>query len=189
MSGRAIRQAVVEAIQERLSLNDHEVGLQPAGRPPHTAGMIYVAVHAGSWRELSSFDGHYADHQHAVNVTISVRAGHVPEDRWGRETLNTVEDGLEKWAEEILAAVHNQHSVMNDANTILESATDEFGEPLRFTGAGEPQERPPSWWGAGLEHQHTQSRQPHPSKILGFSQTLTFDGARRTRLTSEQGWP
>lgn len=190
MSGRALRLAVKQEIQERLLLSDAEIDVTDGPEPHPSAPQIFVAVHPGPWLELSSYEGNYSDHDYSVKVTTSVRSGHVPNDRWGKEVINASSDGLEMWALEIIAIIHNNWELVTvTANGILQSNTDEFAEPLRFRPSAEPKRQYGAWWTAGMEHQQSKTQNPHNTKPAGFSQTLLFAGARRTRLTEEQGWP
>jgi len=163
----ALTHAVAEYLQKHAGFNTGEVGVHGRGRPPASAGMVYAAVHAGDW--MSGGPGHNLDLKVAVSVTLSVKLGQIPLDRWQYSGSYSADDGLEIISLLVLKCLHQRYDVITLANTKLSNGVSPFMEPLSFVRSGEPQEREAQWWSGSV----TQSKGP-----LGLSRTLQFSGAR-----------
>jgi len=153
-----------------LSLDAKTCDEQPDGQPPPNAGQIYVSVHEGSWTNTQD---ECLDEYCGVNVTVTLRAGFTPQDRKAL-TLNR---RLRVIRAQIRAAVHNNYTLMNLANTKLVSdfghADNGFIEPLRFRNAGKIDVKGPDWFWADADTKGTPAS--------GVACTLVFERARRVQ--------
>ncbi len=163
----ALNQAVAEWLKEDLGLSDGEVGVNSRGRPPASAGMVYVAVHGGDWS--NGMPGSQLDLHVGLSVTVSVKLGHVSMDRWQHVGTVESETGLDMISVRVVKSLHDKYGVIALANEKLDDGDTPYMEPLRFVRSGEPQDRDANWWSGSV----TKSQGP-----LGLSRTMQFTGAR-----------
>ncbi len=164
----ALQVAAVDWIRNRLGLETGEIDAMQGGRPPAVAGLVYVAVHAGPWQSIND-QGYVLDEDIGLQVTVSVRAGSLPIDRWEKPGTTDHARGLDVVATRVIGAVHLQYGLIELANSKIELNVNKFIEPLRFRRAEPPADRSADWWGG--------SRTNHQGYV-GMSRSLLFTGAR-----------
>lgn len=181
MSGSAYRLAIRNQLRTALGLGAHECDLTPGPEPHPRAGHTFIAIHPGGWATRQPSDN-YLDEVIGVLVTISLKAGRYPKDRWGPTVTGNSSDvdlpPFELIARRIIAETHLSHTLRTAANDLIANDSSGFVEPMRFMrAAGPPQDRPPEWWSV--------TNQQKNSQPAGMSQTLVFDGARRIQTVAE----
>lgn len=135
------------------------------GRPLPHHGEAFIAVHPGTWS--NQYD-EGIEEEFGVNLTVSVKGGKTPLDRWGPELMENASTGLDKVLEVVRVMVHSNYTIMTAANTIITASANGFIRPLYFRDGGTPQPKGGSWWSArGKE------------EFGGLAQTLRFAGAMR----------
>jgi len=80
MSTGIILQQVRNHLRSAMSLDVDQCGIQPGGRPPHSAGELYVAVDDGG---TTSDARNHLHEQYRIEVAVWRRAGQHPADRLG----------------------------------------------------------------------------------------------------------
>ena len=175
MSMSALLQAVQNQLVAELNYVKHrDVDVMPPpGRPPAMAGERFVAV----WgRKVSRHQNRALDERYEVRITVSMRGGQVPWDRWGSGLWLRATEGLEAVVRPIVAQIHgagaNGIALLNAANQLLLGSTDKFlsGVPLLFREEIGPEPKAPRWWGAG------------EGTWAGIASTLVFGEAQRIQL-------
>jgi hypothetical protein len=174
--------ALLTAVQDRLigRLNyikhkDIDV-VPPPGRPTAMAGEKFVSI----WgRKTTRRQVRGLDERYEVRITVSMRGGQVPWDRWGNGLWLRAASGLEEVVRPIVAEIHgageNGIALLNAANALLLNQTDRFlsGVPLLFQAEIGPEPKAPRWWGATSDS---------GDSWAGISSTLVFAEAQRIQL-------
>lgn len=148
-----------------------EVGFD--GMPHPRAGQVFVAVHPGS--VSNEADTHLAE-RYTVYVTLTMRAGHLPQDREGSQLMALASTGLYARAEAIRTLLHMNEAVRSDANTTIGVGDNGFTETIRYQSMDSPQLKGPDWFGA---------EDPSDGPV-GLAIQLTFGGAMRYQVIEEQ---
>ncbi len=178
MSQRSYMLAIRDHLQNLFGLDGDSIDVQFDAAPEPIAGQLAISVHPGTWTGQS---GDYdLDETFSVSVTVSMRLGAVPQDRWGTDVLDLAITGLEATLRQINAAIHKSYFVMNMANSVYLGlntlpSLGIFCEPLQFVDGGRPELKGPDWFGSAdyqSEHGEIWARS-------GVAQTLTFSRARR----------
>jgi len=176
MSQRCLHLAVRDDLRTWLPANTTDLFPVPTdqieigfdGRPLPAQAEISVMIHPARWS--NQYD-EGIEEIHGTNITVSVKGGKVPLDRWGPELMMKAAAGLDFVLEKIKAHVHSNYDIMNAANTLINSTlgtSNGFVRPLFFRDGGSPQPKGGSWWTArGKE------------RMGGLAQTLRFDDAQR----------
>lgn len=149
------------------------------GQPPPMAGQVFVAVHPGAVR--SDHDLSLRETV-ALDLTLSMKTGGLPVDRYGEQSVVLATTGIYARAEAIRALLHMNYTVLNDANAgqsySIGASDNGFVEPLKFLSMTPPQERGPEWfWG------ESEFSGDAPA---GLSITLSFGNAVRVQVIEEQ---
>lgn len=170
MSANAIILGTVDFLRDPtngLGLTASECDEQPDGQPPPSMGQLYYAVSEGEWTCDTT---EYLGESYGIEVTITVRAGVAPADRYGVMLKRTLRD----LAAKVRAAIHGNDLLRLAANKHIENdsvTVNGFVEPLRFKSAARIQVRGQDWfWAEGYEGSSPPS---------GLSITLTFGQAIR----------
>lgn len=187
MSGSAYRLAIRDRLRTQLGLTTGECDLTRGPEPHPSAGHTFIAIHQGSWSTRQPSDN-YLDEVIGVHVTISLKAGRYPGDRWGTTLAGNSSDAdlppFELIARRIIAQIHLNHTLRGEANDNIANDSAGFIEPLRFLrAAGPPRNQMPEWWSATPPARRGQ--RPTAVTPAGMSQTLIFDGARRIQAQAE----
>jgi hypothetical protein len=186
MSQRALTLAVVQRLQEKLGLDRTGCDVRPPpGKPIAMAGQTFISVVDGSG---SANDLDYGlDEYCGVEVTVSVRAGWVPDDRAGTDLIEAGNEspetqGLNALCEKVRAVLHMDYrTILVLANSIIGAGVaNGFFEPLRLRAPGKVQERHADWFSA------TEAENDNGTLNVGYSRTLGFAGARRIQEVSSQ---
>jgi hypothetical protein len=183
MSQLALRAAIRDAIRTEYSLKDCQCMVMDAdGQPPQSASPLFVAVHPGAWRRASQWKGGpLFDEELGFRVTVSVQNSGVQPQNYGEwylqnaVPLGTCGAGLESFCRAIAVFLHDNDSIMCG----LETATGNEGQysgGVFFQDGGMAVERTADWW-----RSNPASKTSNPP--IGLSQTMTFDGVRRTQLS------
>jgi hypothetical protein len=157
-----------------LSLGTDQCDEQPDGQPPPTAKYPYYAVHEGDW---SNDQTEYLNETYGFEVTITIRAGVAPVDRYAV----VLKRELWQLAAQLRAKIHGNDLLRIKANTFIDGqgvTVNGFVEPLRFRSAGKVQPRDQAWFWAD----DYKGNSP-PS---GLSITLVFGGAVRAQMIEGQ---
>lgn len=145
------------------------------GQPPPMAGQVFVAVHPGS---ITSQSDQAMDEYYDLTVTLSMRLGQFPVDRWGERSLILSDTGLYARAEAIRALLHMNYPVQDAANAIIGAQDNGFVETIRYLGMGALREQGPDWWWAESEQQ--------TEAPVGLSVEIRLGKARRVQVVEEQ---
>ena len=173
MSLSAVCLAARDRIRSYLSLGEDSCEVGFDGQPKPMAGQLYVAVHPASW---TGTDNDYElEEIIAVNVTVTMRLGSSPKDRWGVAVWTKQDDGLDAVCRKVIVALHmNYADVMNVANTTyITTARDGFYHPLKFRDGGLPRYVDHHWFSAAEPESQYQVAE------AGVAQTLTFGALAR----------
>lgn len=177
---RALLLAVSAKIQTVTGLGEKNVGVQEDGQPPAFSGELYIAVHPGEFSNAPDDDaGETAlNETYSVEVTISRRAGFLPQDRVGAQVITLASTGLYARAEAIRVGLHMQYDYIigagaNTANTLIGASENGFIKPLKFRRCSRPLRKGPDWFGA------------EKSSAGGKALVLSFDGAHRVQVLEE----
>lgn len=135
------------------------------GRPLPHHGENFIAVHPGGWR--NSYD-EGIEELFDLNLTVSVKGGKVPLDRWGPELMENASTGLSKIVEKLRVMVHSNYTILSDANTIITASANGFITPPFFRDGGQPQPKSGKWWSARGKEEWG-----------GLAQTLRFSDIQR----------
>ncbi|HUT88741.1 MAG TPA: hypothetical protein VMY37_04550 [Thermoguttaceae bacterium] len=137
MSLSALLTAVRNQVRNQLKLEKLECGCQLDGHPPPSFGGRYVAVHPTGWGPGDSQIDHGLDEVYRVTCTITMRTPVVPKDRMMDELFLKALSGMETLAREIIAHVHQNYTVMNEANSLI-AGDDKLIQPLFWDGCDVP---------------------------------------------------
>ena len=170
--------AVRDQLLNVLSLTADSCETMFDGQPKPSCGELFVSVHPGSWTPSPSGD-YDLDERFSVCVTVTMRLGAVPQDRWGPNLLDLINTGLEAVLRQIIGAIHKQESVRNAANTVygLTPPLAGFCEDIELVDGGRPDPKGPDWFSAEADPADMATVFAHS----GVAQTLTFGKARRVQ--------
>jgi hypothetical protein len=150
MSLAALALATRDTIQTvtGLDANSCEVGFD--GQPKPGAGQVYYAIHCPGWNGISGdFDLHES---YQVAVTITLRMGWAPQDRWGIEVWLAANTGLDALVRQVIVACHKNYKLINSANAgkdySIGVGSAGFVTPLWFLSAGAVQLKGAKWFSA-----------------------------------------
>jgi len=174
MSQAALLEAVRDRLIKQLKYVLHkDIDILPSGKPAPIAGQRFVSV----WGRKRSTKEHRAlDERYEVKITVSLRGGNVPWDRWGDGIWLKALRGMESSVREIVAVIHGSGddgiSLLAAANDLIGPTSNKFltGVPLIFSGEQGPDPRGASWWGKPDEN------------WAGIVSTLTWGEAQRIQL-------
>lgn len=190
----ALETAVLDALRTATDADPAGLGYTSAfsgrsvdGRPAPLCGEYYAAVwHDGS-RQAGRGVLTSLDEVHGVYVTLTVRTGRLPWDRWAE-----LRDRLESLANAVQRLVHSDawgYRIVGAANTLAgyrdagtpgaNVAAAGFAEPLRWEGtdAVSPE---------GPDHFHADLSRPSAADV-GLSQRVRFGGCRRVQAIITAG--
>ena len=156
-----------------IPIEQIEVGFD--GRPLPAQAEVSVMIWPASWS--NNYD-EGIEEVIAVNITVSFKGGKTPTDRWGTELVTKTLAGLEFVVEKIRARVHSNYSIMNTANTTINTElgmSNGFYRPLFLRDGGMPQQKGGSWWSASGKEQ-----------LGGLSQTIRMGEAMRAQTIESQ---
>ena len=175
--------------QGGLGLTEAECDLRPDGEPPAIAGERYVAIHEGEW---TATDEECLHEYYGVDVTVTFRAGRVPDDRAGTALMGgPTGRSLARLCRQIVALVHKdpgprsdtdsqEYAIVARANALIDRENDGVASngiqvPLRLGSADHTQWVGPDWFKSPTESRHS-----------GLARTLHFVGAERWQKIEEQ---
>lgn len=145
------------------------------GRPLPAQAEVFVAIWPAGWS--NQYDEGIEEIL-GCNITVSIKGGKVPLDRWGPEMMVKAAAGLDFVLEKVRARVHSNYVIMNAANTTINSSlgtSNGFIRPLYFRDGGSPMPKPGSWWtGRGKE------------PFAGLAQTQRYGDAQRDQTIESQ---
>jgi len=133
------------------------------GKPPPISGDVFLSVHPGVVSE-TNVEGRATSYQYSV--TLSMKLGAFPVDRWGPEAVAKVTTGFYQRADAIAALLHRNLNVFAQANEIIGEDANGFTECQRFLGYGLLQQQGPDWWWA--------EDQPAGQAPVGLSLEIRF---------------
>lgn len=155
-----------------LGLKVADCDMTSGGKPAPRCGKVFYGIHQGGCNATQAGS---LEEYHALDVTITIRLDG-PMDRVGADKINDAELGLNRKLHELKTFMtRKQHVVMNAANDMLADDVSGFVEPLRFLGAGSPEERGAEWFAS------------EDDSACGLSVTLHFGEAMRLHEISQAG--
>lgn len=188
MSAAALSQAVRDTLIARIAINGAaltedtcEIGF--TGQPKPASGQYYFAIHMASWapgRVVGESDWDLTE-DISVSVTVTLKLGDTPEDRYGIAVWVKQTTGLDALVRSVIAVIHQNQAVRALANTSplyglsLDGVTAGFHTTTVLTGAQPPQFRDWKWFTAGLPKEAVL---PEEMAQAGVSQTVTFKASR-----------
>jgi len=178
MSGTLVRAAVRDLIRLHLRIQERQCQVtDDPGNAPPDASQLFIAVHPGRWRRWGAWKlGPTFDEEFACRVTVSVKAGAIQPQWWGELILQKTEPitscgaGIEAVCREIALFLHDNNDLVCNLNT--EIGATQFTGGLFWADGGEATQRTASWWRSPADKN---------SPPVGLSQTMYFDGLRRTQ--------
>lgn len=172
MSWGVLCNAVVSRLQSQLKCDRDIVALGFDGEPDPVCGELFIRVHPGYWRAITS-EG--LAEEYGVNVTVTRRLGVAPPDRLGEAVwMGTVnaDESLEATVRRVVIALHKDvagDAIINAANAILGDDVNGFVEPLELQDPGQPMLKGADWF-------HAEGAADPP---CGVAWTIGFGGATR----------
>ena len=145
------------------------------GQPPPGCGEAFVAVHEGDWSNQATYDEGREDFI-GVEITVTRRTAFAPQDR-AVIALCDAADALDQICDQVVAIVHGNYGIMNNANTTLGGSVNGFVRPLFFRNAGKSAPKGPDWFSASAEGHRVE---------VGVARTLSFGGAQRVQHIESQ---
>lgn len=171
MSLAVLAQAVRDTLQTAFSLTASSCEVSFDGQPKPSAGELYLAVHPGAWTKA---EGDYdLDEEYTIGVTVTIRMGFAPKDRWGIEVWAASTDGLDKRVRQVIVAVHHNQAIRQLASTRLFQGEKYFVTPLQLLRVDPPKLQNWSWFSASPPEREGQIAES------GVSQTVWFGKCRR----------
>lgn len=174
MSQAAMCMAVRDKLQTVFGLDADSCEVGFDGQPKPACGELYVAVHPLSWSGISG-DWDLGE-EYGVGVTLTMRMGVAPKDRWGIAVWLLEEGGMEQRIRQTRAAIHHNQEVRIAANAFLGEGGGGFMlTPLQILRVDPPKVQGPSWFSADP---------PQSDKHVaecGVSQMLTFGKCQRVQ--------
>ena len=185
MSMQALLVAVTDRVRRQLGYTAEQCAVRPDGAPDPASGEVFVAVHPLGFRNTD--DGaHRLDEEVEVGVTLTMRSGWLPVDRFGPELVAKDNTGLYARAEAIRALCHMDYTAINNANTAIGAGENGFVEPLKFRSCSAVRPQLPVWFSAEGTSLNERQVKSHVDATCGMSVELTFGGARRVQTLEEQ---
>lgn len=145
MSLAILLEATKTHLLNEVSFTDaNNLGIEPDGMPPHAAGKHYVAIDEGNIRQESN-NAEFINEVFEISVYVCRRPMEIPNRRQGQLYLKTsvyqaTQKTLEQMERPVIAALHGNWSLMNDANTLggFPNATDGdvYQSPWMYRGRG-----------------------------------------------------
>lgn len=143
----------------------------PDGRPPPGMGELFISIHPGGFRGVSS---EYLHCIHSINITINIKIEGSTDDKVGLQNVVLPYRGIEEIAQLLVESIHDNYLILQMANSILGSNVNGFIEPLRFNNSSPPRIVGSDWFST------------EKSNKSGIIQTLTFGDAVRIQYSSFQ---
>lgn len=165
--------AVREAISSlfKADADSCEVGFD--GKPKPMCGARYFAVHPMGWNGISG-DWDLGE-EYSIGVTVTLRTGFAPKDRWGIALWLAQDGGMETTIRQIVAEIHHSQSVRLAMNEELDGAgSGNFLTPLQLLRIENPVVRNHTWFDAEV---------PEDGRVAesGVSQTIVFGKCQRVQ--------
>lgn len=182
MSSILVMNAVRNMLRSHLGVPDHQCRVvdNPGNAPPD-AGPVFIGVHPGRWRRWGGWrQGPTLDEENGCRVTVTVKAGAIQPQLYGELILQrgcaigSCGVGIESLCREIAVYLHGNEKLLCALNTGVGGK--QFTGGLFWADGGEAVDRGAAWW-------RCPSSKADPS--IGMSQTVQFDGLRRTQETGE----
>lgn len=143
-----------DRLRNKLNLDEHHCEVQPDGKPPAFSGQVYVAVHPGELT-LVPPDAEAWLASVGICVTVTMKAGKLPADRFGTDLVALVSDSaapaamaITQLSEKVAKFLHLSYTALENALAYLEPNTQGFTEPLRMQSLGRPAAKGPDWFGS-----------------------------------------
>lgn len=182
MSQAALALATRDVLQQLLDMDSDscEVGFPP-GKPKPSCGETYVAVWPGAWKGIS--DDYDLREEFVINVTLTVRLGEPPLDRWGIAVWAAQNIGFQSLLRRIVTAVHQNQLLRLAANVCIGqeygTVPDILYKPLWFLDGGTAEPKGADWFGASVPA--IDDPMVIPQVECGVAQTLVFGKSERSQ--------
>jgi hypothetical protein len=179
MSAEAAASAIRSHLRKALALSEDECDVEESGQPPAMAGSRYVAIQVQPTFPRDQPENAFAE-LYQCTITVTVRAQDHPADMHGTEVIHVGKPGLVKLGREIAIEMHaSRYTIMGLMNTLLDSGSQPFIEPLEWAGNNpDPDPVDPSWFGSDTDDPSFTSRNP-----AGYKLDLNFSGLYRIQST------
>lgn len=162
-------------------LLDAQIDVRGDGRPPASVGQEYIAIYPTEWAPGPSNNQEHIglDEVYGFAITLTRRAGYVPDDRITTEIVMTkahtgtandeTKDMHERMREILTHTVPYRYAIRQTEGETL--------EPFRWLGCDPwPQRVGPDWFSAESDDQNAH----------GFTWTARFGGARRLAKINDE---
>lgn len=180
MSQAAVMMAVRAKLQSVFSLDSNSCEIGFDGAPKPMAGEFYVAIHPMAWSGLGDEDWALGE-EYTVGVTLTMRMGVAPKDRWGIAIWLANPDGgagMEARVRTTITAIHHNQDIRLAANALISGgASGKIMTPLQLMPSGIqlPKVQVPSWFSAAPPETE------HGMPECGVSQTIIFGKCQRVQ--------
>lgn len=174
MSLAAVCKAVRNTLQAEFNLNADSCEVGFDGQPKPSAGEKYFAVHPLGWTGLPQDWDLGEEYQMAVTVTL--RLGFAPRDRWGIAVWLAEDEGMETLIRQVITVIHhNQTLRLLAVNLQKAPGGGNILTPLQFIRVDAPVMRDYDWFTAVAPENRNQTDQ------CGVSQTIVFGKCQRVQ--------
>lgn len=160
-----------------VDANSCEIGFGPEPKP--SCGERYWAIHQIRHAGLNQ-DWDLGE-EYTVGVTLTMRMGFAPQDRWGIAVW-LADSGLEELVRQTIVAIHHNQLLRQQASRYAGSPrTDLIVTPLQLMPQGieNPVPRGPEWFSSPPPETE------HQTAECGVSQTVVFGKCQRVQDVPE----
>lgn len=138
MSLRSLQLAVRDTLRNSLLVApplyflEHEISLEPEGRPPPVIGWKWLAVHPVAWSP-GDINPHKGIHEtYTLQVTLTVKFGEYPQDDTANYLYYPQDEGMEATIRQVIRSIHQNQDVITLANSNLQTNVDRHVKYLEW---------------------------------------------------------
>lgn len=170
----AVLKAARDHLRSELVLNDNECRIMTDGRPAPSCGQKFISVVATYWGPHEDDNNRSLYERYDISCVLTMRTPLIPFDRLGENLIYedspfaVVYDSMEELTRRVMVALHQNPTVITNANYLIPDDEAGISEYLRWAGCdATPEFVDGSWFGSNA------------TQISGLVQTIRFQGATR----------